>query len=176
MKKQFLLLFIFTSLLLFSQTSLNRLFKIEAGFQGLNLGYEQPLNEKLLLDLNAGVGGVVWIPEGSSISYRLGTTASQNYFSPFLRAQLRYYFNRDARAAKEHSLENNAGSFWGIQTKMVLNSEEADVFVTDAHFGQQLPLGKRWIYRYHLGLGFGINGEGYGAFYPAIGSSFGYVF
>jgi hypothetical protein len=35
-----------------------------------------------LLDFNAGVGGVVEIPEGSSINYQMGVT-SETYLSPF---------------------------------------------------------------------------------------------
>ena len=52
-----------------------------------------------------------------------------------------------------------------------------DVLTNDIYFGQQLPLGKHWIYRYHVGLGLGFNlAQGFGVIYPTIGSSFGYSF
>lgn len=177
MKKVLFLSLLAPMLWVAQSNDLSQKFKVEAGFQGLNFGFEQPLSKKMLLDINAGIGGRVNIPAGSSIEYRLGVTSSETYLSPFFRTQLRYYFNRDARAARNHSLENNSGSFIGFQTKMVFNKSVDDVLVSDVHFGQQLPLGKHWIYRYHLGVGLGFNlAQGMGAFYPAVGSTFGYVF
>ena len=170
-------LLLFSSFLFSQSKDLNQKFKIEIGFQGLNFGYEKPVSNKLLLDFNAGVGGVVEIPEGSSINYQMGVTASETYLSPFLRAQLRYYFNRDKREERGHSLLNNTGSFMGFQSKMVFNKNVDDVLTNDIYFGQQLPLGKHWIYRYHVGLGLGFNlAQGFGVIYPTIGSSFGYSF
>ena len=88
-----------------------------------------------------------------------------------------YYFNKDKREERGHSLLNNTGSFVGFQSKMVFNKNVDDVLTNDIYFGQQLPLGKHWIYRYHVGLGLGFNlAQGFGVIYPTIGSSFGYSF
>jgi hypothetical protein len=82
---------------------------------------------------------------------------------------LRYYFNRDKREERGHSLLNNTGSFIGFQSKMVFNKNVDDVLTNDIYFGQQLPLGKHWIYRYHVGFGLGFNlAQGFGVIYPTM--------
>ncbi len=176
MKKLSILLLCLPLVAMAQTEELRKLPKVELGFQGINLGYELPLGKKWLVEPQIGMGGTVEITN-SSISYRMGATASQNYFSPFVGGHLRYYFNRDRRESKGHSLANNAGSYWGFQTKMVYNSNVDSVLVNDFHFGQQLPLGKNFVFRYNAGVGMGFNlAYGYGAIYPIVGASFGYAF
>lgn len=169
----------------FSQTersaALENLFKLEAGFQGFNVGYELPLSKKLLLNADGGVGPAIKVYDnlydGSGIQM-VAAEHNKVYVSPFLRAGLRLYVNRERRAQKEHSLVNNAGSFIGFQSKFVFNAKSfGNTLATDLHFGQQLPIGSNFIIRYHAGIGLGINVENSAATpYPALGASFGYVF
>lgn len=83
--KKVLFLSLLAPMLWFAQSNdLSQKFKVEAGFQGLNFGFEQPLSKKMLLDINAGIGGRVNIPAGNSIEYRLGVTSSETIYLRFL--------------------------------------------------------------------------------------------
>lgn len=177
MKKIFLSLMFFPIVAVGQTEEWRKIPKVEIGLQGINFGYELPIGNKWLIEPQIGYGGVVNIPSGSFINYKIGFGEYQNYFSPFVSAHVRYYFNRERRESKGHSLVNNSGSYWGFQTKMVFNEDVDSVLVNDFHFGQQLPLGKNWIFRYNAGLGIGFNlGEGFGIIYPVAGASFGYTF
>ncbi len=50
---------------------------------------EKPISNKLLLDFNAGVGGVVEIPEGRSINLSNGSYGiTKMYLSPFFKSTI----------------------------------------------------------------------------------------
>jgi hypothetical protein len=93
---------------------------------------------------------------------------------------LRYYISRENRENKNRSLVNNAGSFIGIQSKFNFNGNKdyiGKTLLTDVHFGQQLPLGNRFIFRYHIGVGYANNFDlNYNTLYPAFNFTFGYTF
>ena len=160
---------------LFSQTQpLQNFFKAEAGFQGINAGYELAIARKLLLDFGAGVGGAVNIynANGSMGAQYVIAENELFYFSPNIHAQMRYYPNRAKREARGHSLVNNTGSFLGLQSKVSFHDYYGNSWVTDVHFGQQLPLGSRLFFRYRAGAGIGLNIDtGELSPYPAIGAT-----
>lgn len=181
MKKTYLFLTLLFSLSVYCQnneTSLSPIFKIEGFVDKIGLGYELPINNNLLLDLNAGYGGANII-QPNQISYKLGKDDDKSYGGIFLKGQLRYYLNREKRAAHNRSLKHNAGSFIGLQTKFNLNGNKAytgKTLLTDIHFGQQLPIGNKFIFRHHLGIGYANNFDlKYNSLYPAVNLSFGYV-
>ncbi|MDO4763979.1 MAG: hypothetical protein Q4A00_06310 [Flavobacteriaceae bacterium] len=183
MKKVFLLfanMFVFSGL--FSQEKEAQLtphFKIEAFVEKIGLGYEVPLSSKVLLDVNAGVGGanIVIAPV---LSYKLGRDNGINYYGIFVKGQLRYYISRDRRAKKGRSLGNNVGTFVGLQSKLNFNNDSeywGNVWLSDVHFGQQLPLGEKFVFRYHLGVGYTQNLTYKDKMlYPAVNLVFGYLF
>lgn len=91
-----------------------------------------------------------------------------------------YKYIVENRAKKNRSLVNNAGSFWGVQSKFNFNGNKdyiGKVLMTDVHFGQQLPLGNHFVFRYHVGLGYAKNFDyQYTSLYPALNVAFGYHF
>lgn len=182
-KNIFAIIFLLVAIMTYAQNydlkknNLTHFFKIEIFADKLTIGYEIPLDNKLLLDLSTGIGaandlrdgskGIKWVDNGTS------------YLGIFLKSQVRYYFNREARENRGHSLINNAGSFLGFQSKFNFNGNKdiGKVLLNELHFGQQLPLGKSLFFRYHVGLGYGYNfGEEYGSIYPGLGLAFGYAF
>ena len=161
MKKIFLLSVVMVSLLGYSQNSdvaLSKTGKVELFFDKIGIGYEYPLSNNLLL----------------------GKENEKSYNGIYLKGQVRYYFSRENRAKKNRSLVNNAGSFWGVQSKFNFNGNKdyiGKVLMTDVHFGQQLPLGNHFVFRYHVGLGYAKNFDyQYTSLYPAINVAFGYHF
>ena len=161
-----------------AQTTLQNIYKAEAGFQGLSVGSEIPLNDRFLIDVNLGYGGVtdVW---HNGISYEW----SKNSNSIFARGQIRYYLNRERRKRKGHSLRNNAGTFVAYQTKFYFSGtnyfspQVGRSVLNEIQFGQQLPIGNHIIFRYYGGVGNGYDIDYKNSkFYPAVGFAFGYAF
>ncbi|MEO6830735.1 MAG: hypothetical protein ABI378_00820 [Chitinophagaceae bacterium] len=161
-----------------AQTKLENRYKVEFGIQGISVGTEIPLNDRFLADVNLGWGGVpdLW---HNGLTYDW----SKNCNSFFARGQVRYYLNRERRKKKGHSLKNNAGTFIAYQTKFLFSGTDyyspkvGKSWLNEIQFGQQLPLGNHFIFRYYGGIGNGYdldykNSE----FYPALGFAFGYTF
>ena len=176
MKKFFLVsIFLFNFAAAQEKNTLSSLFKVEAFFDKISFGYEMPLDKKFLLDISAGVGGANVIGNGDN-SYKLG----DGYFGQFAKAQLRYYISRERRIDHNHSLTNNSGSFLAFQSKFNLNGDKkyiGKVWMNDLTFGQQLPVGNKFLFKYNAGLGYGYNLDfNDGNVYPAVNISFGYVF
>ena len=136
MKKIFLLSVVMVSSLGYSQNSdvaLSKTGKVELFFDKIGIGYEYPLSNNLLLDLNVGIGGAN-IVQPNSLEYRMGKENEKSYNGIYLKGQVRYYFSRENRAKKNRSLVNNAGSFWGVQSKFNFNGNKdyiGKVLMTD---------------------------------------------
>lgn len=161
-----------------AQVKLENTYKIEIGIQGVSVGTEIPINNKFLADVNFGWGGITdfWT---NGISYEFSTDSN----SVFLRGQLRYYLNRERRSAKGHSLKNNAGTFLAFQTKYLFSgidyysSPVGKSWLNEIQFGQQLPLGKYFIFRYYTGIGNASDLDyNKNKVYPALGFAFGFAF
>lgn len=181
MKRTFFLLTLLFSIISYSQenrNTLNNFFKVEGFVDKIGIGYELPINKNILFDLNTGIGGANII-QPNNISYKLGKDGDLNYSGIFIKGQLRYYLSRESRAVKNRSLSNNSGSFFGLQSKFNFNGNNnytGKTLLTDIHFGQQLPLGDNFIFRYHLGVGYANNFDlKYNTVYPALNIVFGYV-
>lgn len=176
MKKTLLFtLFILSTKFTSAQTSLENKYKVELGLQGISIGTEIPINNVFLSDINLGWGGINDFSE-SGVSYEW----SQKSNSLFIRGQIRYYFNRERRLKKGHSLKNNAGTFIALQTKYYFKGIEAynigKYWLNELQFGQQLPLGNHFIFRYHLGIGNASDLDYHNnKIYPTLGFAFGYT-
>lgn len=159
--------------------SLSNFFKVEGFIDKIGIGYEQPLNDKFLLDINTGIGGANII-RPKEIGYKLGKSGDLNYSGIFIKGQIRYYISRENRETKKRLLINNAGSFIGVQSKFNFNGNKdyiGKTLLTDIHFGQQLPLGEKFIFRYNLGIGYATNFDlKYNSLYPALNIVFAYKF
>lgn len=155
-------------------TNLENLAKIGFFIDHIQLGYELPLGQKYLLNFTVGAGGAD-IVETNSIEYKLAS----NYYGLYGKIQAKYYFNREKRAAKGRSLINNAGSFLGVQTKWNNNGNKEytnPTWLTDVHFGQQVPLGQKFLFNYQVGLGYGKDLKtNEHLVYPSLGLNFSYV-
>lgn len=175
--------FIFCIIILLSQivsaqTKLENLYKVEVGLQGISVGSEIPINDKFLADVNLGWGGITdfW---NTGISYEWSNHSN----SIFARAQIRYYLNRKRRFEKEHSLKNNSGTFLALQSKFLFSGAEYNSpnvgksWLNELQFGQQLPLGNRFIFRYSVGVGNASDLDyNQNKVYPSLGFALGYAF
>jgi len=155
--KYFILIFVVLSSVYSAQnrnkTELHNFFKIEAPFDKISLGYEIALNEKLVLDLTAGIGAANEFREASGEKV---TNVNYVKSGPLFIAQMKYYFSRERRKRKGNSLLTNAGSFWGFQSKVNFNGNSkrlGKVWMNEFHFGQQLPWGRDVFFKYHVGIG-----------------------
>ena len=161
---------------MYDEQDLTSFFKVEVGFDGISAHSENKLGENLLLDTSAGIGGSYEIVD-DEFKYAISSMNA----AVFTRLQLRYYINRHKRLTKGRKLTNNAGTFVAIQTKFSLgkseNYDQSVMWLNDIHIGQQLPLGEKFIFRYHIGVGKAFQlTEDLSSFYPAAGVSFGYKF
>lgn len=155
--------------------------KIEAGTRGFSFGYETPLYNNFLLDINIGYGFNNPLTDDA---FAASDGWIQKYFSgmsPFAIAKVNYFISRKSRASKSRMLDNNAGSFFGIQTKYSPNnwdSELGQVLITQAHWGQNLPLSGSFSLNYHIGMGYATHLSSrlkkWDSWYPAIGVGIAY--
>ncbi|MGV4413295.1 hypothetical protein [Chryseobacterium sp. T1] len=177
MKKTFLIAgIIFLSQIISAQTKFENNYKLEIGLQGVSFGTEIPINDKFLADVNLGWGGITdfW---HNGISYEW----TNNSNSIFARAQIRYYLSRERRSQKEYSLKNNSGTFVAFQTKYLLSGMKyypvGKSWLNEIQFGQQLPLGNHFIFRYYAGIGNASDLDyKQNKIYPALGFALGYSF
>lgn len=175
MKKTFLYILIALGSFVYSQTPLENKYKIEAGFHGINIGTEIPLNNFFLADINLGWGGIYDL-SGDDFSYEWSDKNS----GYFVKGELRYYVSRKRRENKGHTLKNNSGSFVAFQSKYIFKENanfSGKVWMNEFHFGQQFALDKHFIFRYHIGLGVARDVDyNYNSAYLAAGLILGYTF
>lgn len=154
--------------------NLEKLYKVEFGLGLANAGAELPLNHNMLVDFSAGLGPRYEMTENLRIS-------GGNDNTLFLRGEVRFYLNRGRREARGHSLRSNSGTFLAFQTKYLPlkdgshNYQSPTNWMNELHFGQQLSLGRWFLFRYHFGVGMGVQTErNLTAVYPAIGLAVGF--
>lgn len=158
-------------------TALTSIKRIELGLQGFGVGYEHPIGNRITLDMAVGAGGAYWVEPGS-------LTYSWSLLQPALYVSVtpKWYFNREKRQRKGKSLALNAGNYLGLRTKMVTaNSDRVDptfpTLLMNLHWGLQRPLGGRWLFQTHAGVGVANNLSQRGTMvYPALDFRFSYCF
>lgn len=168
-------------------TELVSMTKLEVGLHGIGVGYEVPFSNKWSVNLSAGLGGGYSIDKNS---YANGFNSTFILKEPvaYFRSEFKYTYNRDKRIAKSKSVLNNAGNFVAFQTKYatgrVFESNEWDrinnplnrTLLNEIHWGMQRPLGQKFIYNLHLGLGYAADFDFKNSqLYPAAGLQFAYV-
>jgi hypothetical protein len=158
-------------------TSLRSFIRMELSFQGLGLGYEQRLGKHTTVDFAAGHGGAYWVEPGS-LTYSLG------FLTPAFYASVtpKWYFNRAKRQRKGKTLAWNAGNYLGLRTKFVTASTDNTdptfpTLLMNLHWGLQRPLGGRWLFQTHAGVGLASNLTFPAKMiYPALDFKFAYSF
>ena len=146
-----------------------------------------PLRNKWSVNLSTGLGGGYSI-EKNSFSNGFNSTFILNEPVAYFRSEFKYTYNRDKRRTKSKTVLNNAGNYLAFQTKYttgrVFGSSEWNrvnnplnrTLLNEVHWGIQRPLGERFLYNLHLGLGFAADFDYENSqFYPAAGLQFAYV-
>lgn len=195
MKANFLLLalslFSFSTLAQSSEpaqsTELVSMTKLEVGLHGIGVGYEIPFSHKWSVNLSAGLGGGYSIDKNS---YANGFNSRFILNEPvaYFRSEFKYTYNRDKRASRTKSLLNNAGNYIAFQTKYTtarvfesgeynqINDPLNRTLLNEVHWGMQRPLGQKFLYNLHLGLGYAADFDfNNSQLYPAAGLQFAYV-
>ncbi|ARS34241.1 hypothetical protein [Pontibacter actiniarum] len=168
-------------------TKLESMSKIELGLHGLGLAYEVPLSARWSANLSAGLGGGYAI-EQNDFENGFNSTWIINEPVAYFRSEFKYTYNRDRRLSKSKSILNNAGNYVAFQVKYTTNRvfEGNDysfleeplnrTLLNEAHWGMQRPLGQKFIFNLHLGLGYATDFDfDNSQLYPAAGVQFSYV-
>lgn len=158
--------------------------RVELGLHGLGVGYEMPLSKKWSANLSAGLGGgySVW-------NNHFKSTFVLNEPVAYFRSEFKYTYNRSKRLSKSKSTLNNAGNYVAYQTKYTTrrligskNSFDGPfeylnrTLLNEVHWGIQRPLGQKFIFNMHLGLGYVHDFHfNEGQLYPAAGVQFAYI-
>ncbi|TPE40259.1 hypothetical protein [Pontibacter mangrovi] len=168
-------------------TGLVSMTKLEAGLQGIGVGYELPFSSKWSVNLSAGLGGGYSI-EKNSYANGFHSTFILNEPVAYFRSELKYTYNRQKRIEKGKPVLNNAGNYVAFQTKYAtsrvfgrsdwgfVNEPLNKTLLNEVHWGMQRPLGQRFLYNLHLGIGYARDFNYRNSqLYPAAGLQFAYV-
>ena len=158
--------------------------RLELGLHGLGVGYELPFSEKWSANLSAGLGGgySVW-------NNHFQSTFVLNEPVAYFRSEFKYFYNRSKRLSKSKSVLNNAGNYIAFQTKYTTRRVFGSPSIIDGgytylnrtllnemHWGIQRPLGQKFIFNMHVGLGYAHDFHfNEGQLYPATGVQFAYI-
>ena len=181
-RENFTLLFLLCTSLSFAQKSnvpLQNLTKLDLGFRGVGFSFEPALGKTMSIDLSTGLGGGYEISDNSfTYSWDLLAPAIYVIVNP------KFYYNREKRSEKGKNMASNTGNFIGLAIKytsrsIVENPTVWDALLFNLHWGIQRPVGKRWIFNTHVGVGYAVDAtdlsNSSGSFYPALDLRFGYV-
>ncbi|WP_299823292.1 hypothetical protein [uncultured Pontibacter sp.] len=165
-------------------TGLASMTKLEVGLQGIGVGYEIPLSKKLSVNLSAGLGGGYSIDQNdfaNGFNSRLIIDEPVAYF----RSEVKYTYNREKRLAKGKPMWSNAGNYVAYQakytTRRVFDGVDTGTplnktLLNEVHWGIQRPLGQKFIFNTHVGLGYAADFDFKNSqLYPAAGAQFSYI-
>lgn len=178
MKKLFLIFFSVISIICFSQNSQDQSFqsftRLNLGLHGLEVTNELPISKRLIWENSLGIGMGSFV--NNNVNYRL----IFDVLVPFLTSELKLMYNKNKRLEKGRSRLNNSGNYVGLQAKYSFGSSKTfelnQTLLTEIHWGIQRPLGKRFIFDLHLGLGYLLDFDSEeGLASPTFGLRFGYL-
>ena len=178
MKKILFFSFLLISFSNFAQTepqpTIEDLGKINVGLHGVEFSYEFPLSNKFLWENSLGVG------MGSRVKMnKTYYTFILNNPTPYLKSELKYVYNTKKRLEKNKKVDLNSGNYIALQSKYSFGDKDYfdlnKTLLTEIHWGIQRPLGKKFTFNTHVGVGFLKDFETeYAEFSPTIGVKFGY--
>ncbi len=153
---------------------LNSFARVNLGLHGLEFTYELPVFNNIVWENSFGAG------MGSSMLFNgLNYTFILNNPTPYLSSELKYHYNREKRTDKGRSTLNNSGNYIALQSKYSFGDDSdlelSKTLLTELHWGIQRPLGKRFIFDLHIGLGYLSDFDfDDGSLSPTFGLRFGY--
>lgn len=148
--------------------------RINLGLQGLDVSYELPISNQFVWENSLGIGMGSSV-NGSSVEYLFDFSKP----TPYIKSELKYIYNNEERISKQKRVLNNSGNYIALQTKYSFGNSNHyklnQTLLTEVHWGIQRPLGKRFIFNIHVGLGYikDFDSEN-GNLTPSIGLRFGY--
>ena len=178
MKKLLSFTFILFTMLSFAQDDLkaplNQFARVNLGLHGFELTYELPISNSLVWENSFGAGMGSYTAD-NSINYRFYLDNPV----PYLASELKFHYNREKRTNKGRSTINNSGNYIGLQTKYSFGDDRTfrlnKTLLTELHWGIQRPLGERFIFDLHIGIGYLSDFEfKQGNLSPTFGLRFGY--
>ncbi len=169
-----------------NEAPLRPLFKVELGFQGVGLAYELPVADRWSVDFSTGLGGGYYVRNTSG--REIGYLWTINDPVIYLKSEVKYYYNRPKSLQRGKSLRNNAGHYLAFQTKYtterVFTSNTFDqledplnnALLNEIHWGIQRPMGQRFLFNMHLGLGVAVDYDfRASSIYPGFGLKFSHI-
>ena len=127
--------------------------RLNLGLHGLEITYELPISNSFVWENSLGLG-----MGSDALGDDAGYTFALDVPVPYIISELKYMYNRQKRIDKGRSTLNNSGNYVGLQTKYSFgNARYFDLnqtLLTEVHWGIQRPLGNRFIFDMHLGLGY----------------------
>ena len=96
-----------------------------------------------------------------------------------LNNRYRYYHNFQRRIDRDKNVSGNSGNYIALQSKYSFGDDSdlelSKTLLTELHWGIQRPLGKRFIFDLHIGLGYLSDFDfDDGSLSPTFGLRFGY--
>ncbi|MFK7833459.1 MAG: hypothetical protein AB8B52_09285 [Winogradskyella sp.] len=177
MKNYLLIGLLWLSFIGFSQNDtpmpLEQFTRVNLGLHGLELTNELPISNSFVWENSIGIGMGSYVLSGANYTLILAEPA------PYFTSELKFLYNRNKRFKKNRSALNNSGNYVGLQTKYSFGSDKTfelnHTLLTELHWGIQRPLGKRFIFDFHLGFGYLSDFDfNEGAVSPTLGLRFGY--
>ena len=165
---------------------LQKLTKFDVGPQGLGIGLERKLTNKVIVDISAGLGGNYLLTPGR-LKYRF----SRYDFGTYVSVTSRWYYNGTRKRKDESEYTGNSGNYLGARVKYVHDltkvKDYGSVMLFNIHYGIQRMLADRVLINGHIGPGYAItthsrtepllvpNGYYGKAFYPSLDIKLSYI-
>ena len=169
-----------------NKAMLQKLTKFDVGPQGLGIGLERKLANKVVVDISAGLGGNYLLTPGH-LKYRF----SMYHFGTYVSVTSRWYYNGTRKRKDENEYTGNSGNYLGARVKYVHDltkiKDYGSVMLFNIHYGIQRMLADRVLINGHVGPGYAItthnrtepllvpNGYYGEAFYPSLDIKLSYI-
>jgi hypothetical protein len=158
-----------------SAPPVQKLVKLGLGLDGIGFSYEPRLGKQSTLEFTASFGGGYEIAR-NNLTYNVTSGAVAFTVTP------KFYYNRERRAARGKTTALNAGDYIGLRvkynTQSLFEGNQHDALLLNVHWGLQRPIGQRWLFNTHAGIGYALDASDLsnteGTIYPALGFTFSY--
>lgn len=156
-----------------TRNELTSLTRFDITLPGTYLTRETKLGKNLAAEFTTGIG------------YGIGYSSSLGFMFEMefaVTGMTKFYYNRERRLAKGKSTRLNAGNYFALDAAytqtLVKEPKEREVGV-HLMWGMQRPIGKRWLFIFRAGAGYGIDfsdpSNAADGFYPTGAFYFSYI-
>ena len=111
--------------------------KLAIGQYYANINYEQPISKKVIVDFGTSLNGF-YLDQNENKKTSFGLTSN-----------LKYIYNRERRAEKNKSLENNAGNYIKVGANYYINE---NVFIPNFMWGTKTNLDENFSFFAEVGI------------------------